>query len=175
MLDTLGKLSTPGSQKSSFFSCCVKWCNAMDHNEIGTLHLVWAVTSEQMKIKAKLFLLDIWCHSFLWSDTIICHKGSCHQCCKAHIFCTFFKKIVFWKIVWVVAITVPGQFKTTQPYLWQIQLQHLLGTHEFLQRPCCDDIFEAEVYSFFMKKSQTLASNMSENSCLGFFLEHTEN
>ena len=57
---------------------------------------------------------------------------------------------------------VPGQFKTTKPYLWQIQ-----ALHEFLQRPCCY-IFEAEVCSVSNEKSQTLASKMSAHSCWGF-------
>ena len=41
----------------------------MDHNKIDTLHLVWAVTSEQMKITAKFFLPGTWCHSFLLFET----------------------------------------------------------------------------------------------------------
>ena len=56
------------------------------------------------------------------------------------------QNIVYSKIVQVVAIMVPGQFKTTKPYLWQIQ-----ALHEFLQRPCCY-IFEAEVDSVSNEK-----------------------
>ena len=57
----------------------------------------------------------------IW-ETINCQKWSFHQCCNAHNFCTFFEKVVYSKIVWVVAIMVPGQRKTTTPYLWQSQL-----------------------------------------------------
>ena len=48
---------------------CVKWRDTMDHNKIGTLHLVWAVTPEQIKINSKLFLLGTWCHSLMWFET----------------------------------------------------------------------------------------------------------
>lgn len=49
MLFTVGKIPAPQSQKSSHF--CLA---SNDHIKIGILHLFWAVTFEQMKIKSKL-------------------------------------------------------------------------------------------------------------------------
>ena len=66
---TVGKLSAPRSIQSSHFLRRVKWRNAMGHNKINTLCVVWAVTFEQMKMKAKFFLLGTWCYSFLWFET----------------------------------------------------------------------------------------------------------
>ena len=112
MFYTIGKLLAPGSQKQSHFLCRVKWRHTMDHNKTNTLHVVWAVTLEQMKIKAKFFHAGTWWHSFLWSET--------QSNLKKEIFinvamCTSFAQ--FSKFVWVVAIMAPGQLETTKPCL----------------------------------------------------------
>ena len=99
MLYILGKLSAPGSQKSSHFLHRVKWRNAMYHNEIDTPCL--SCNSEQMKIKAKFFHLGTWCHWFLWFET--------QSTVKKEVFINvemrktivhFSRKIVYSKIVW---------------------------------------------------------------------------
>ena len=60
-----------GSRKSETITFLrrVKWRDAMDHNKIDTLLVVWAVTSEQMKIKSQFFLLGSCCHSLMRCET----------------------------------------------------------------------------------------------------------
>ena len=58
MLYTIGKLLAPGSQKSSHFLRSIEWRYAMDHSKIGTLRVVQAETSEQMKIKTNEHFLE---------------------------------------------------------------------------------------------------------------------
>ena len=65
---TSGKLSAPGSQKSSHFLCRVIWRDAMDQNKLDPLQLVWAVTCEQMKIKSKFFPLGTWYYMLMWLE-----------------------------------------------------------------------------------------------------------
>ena len=123
----------------------------MDHNKNDTLHLAWAVASEQMK--TEFFWVLIVSHSCdLRPNQLSKRKFSSMLQCE-QFFAHFSKNLSIQKLFWVVAIMVTGQLKTTKPYLWQLQLisQTL---HEFLQRPCC--------------LSQTLALKMSEHSCWGF-------
>ena len=80
------------------------------------LLLVWAVTSEQMKIKSKLFLRVLgvthWCD--LRHNQLSKRKfSSILQCAQ---FLNIFQKIVYSKIAWVVAIIVSSQIKTYSAY-----------------------------------------------------------
>ena len=68
----------PGTRKPKIitFLRCVKRHDAMEHNKIDTPHLVWTVTSEQMKIiLTKFLLLRTWCHSFMWLETQLTVKN----------------------------------------------------------------------------------------------------
>ena len=51
----------------------------MDHKKIDTLQLVRGVTSEQMKIKSKFFLLGTWVSlNHVVCDTIHCPEKGYH-------------------------------------------------------------------------------------------------
>ena len=117
MLYILGKLSAPGSQKSSHFLHRVKWRNAMYHNEIDTPCL--SCNSEQMKIKAKFFHLGTWCHSFLWFETQSTVKkfSSMLKCAN---YCAFFKKNCLFEIC-LIRYTPRGSIRFGF-YLWFHQL-----------------------------------------------------
>ena len=66
---------------------CVWWHNAVDQNKLDTLQLVWTVTSQQVKIKLKFFLLG---------DTINFFKKKVFiNFFNVHIFCTSFKNSLF--------------------------------------------------------------------------------
>ena len=91
MLYAVAKLSAPGTQSFSHFLSRVKCRDAMDRNKIDTLFLcillylllVWAVTSEQMNIKAEFFFQGTWYHELIlviW-DTII----SVYLCKKVYV------------------------------------------------------------------------------------------
>ena len=112
-----------------------------------TLHLAWAVASEQMKTKF-FWVLSVTHSCDLRPNQLSKRKFSSMLQCE-QFFAHFSKNLSIQKLFWVVAIMVTGQLKTTKPYLWQLQLisQTL---HEFLQRPCC--------------LSQTLALKMSWNT-----------
>ena len=152
MLHTIGKLSALGCQKSSQFLRRVTWRNAMGHNKMNTLRVIWAVTSEQ--------------------NSFFCVLGVTHSCDLRHNqlskwkfsallqcaqFLRIFQKIVNSKVVWVVAIMVRGQFKTKKPYLWQIQLDW------FFYKDHAVTFLKLKFIVFLMKKSQTLASKLSEH------------
>ena len=127
MLYAVAKLSAPGTQSFSHFLSRVKCRDAMDRNKIDTLFfcillyllLVWAITSEQMKMKSKLFLRVLgvthWCD--LRHNQISKRKSSSILQCAQ--FLHIFQKIVYSKIAWVVAIIVSSQIKTYSAYsLW---------------------------------------------------------
>ena len=62
-------LGTRKPKPITFFA----WRDAIDHNGIGILNLVWAVTSEPMKIKSRFFLL-ICDQGMTWESDLECNK-----------------------------------------------------------------------------------------------------
>ena len=86
---------------------CVKWRDAMDPNK--NWHSSPCLSYNFCANEDKSKILSSWCLvllSLVILDTINCQKGCFHQCCNAHIFCAFLKKIVYSKIC-VVALIVP--------------------------------------------------------------------
>ena len=86
---------------------CVPSNDTMNHNKFATLHLVWAVASEQIKSKLSyVFLVSL---KDVISDAINCEIESFHEFCEAHHFGTFFLnlsnyRLLLWLQWWLVTI-----------------------------------------------------------------------
>ena len=87
--------------------------DAMDHNEIDTVHPVWAETFEQIKINRQFFRLGTCCRSLMWFET----KSTAIRKCFInfaihHLFYTLFKKLSIQKLLeWLlVAMIVSSLF-----------------------------------------------------------------
>ena len=128
MLYTVGKLSAPESRKSSHFLWRVIRRDAMEHNKIDTVLLVWAATSVHNEIKTKvissgyLSLIDV-----IWA-TINCQKLVFINIAMRTIFA------IFSKIDWAVAMVVSTQFKLHSSYRGKLWISRQIHQHQSV--PC---------------------------------------
>ena len=125
------------------------FADARDHNTIDTLHLVWAVTSEQMNIKIKI-LSSGYLASLLWfvANSTLKNMDFIHL-----------EKIFYSKIAWVDAMSARSQFKTTKPNLWQIKLIPY-ALRQLPQCPCFDIfLFQCTNFMMFLAKKHEINSH----------------
>ena len=119
-----------------------------------------------MKIKSKFFPLGIWCHLLMQFETQTTAKKRVFiNFALCTIFFTFFKNLSIQKLLWVVAMMVSSQFKTTKPYFWHIQL--ILYTLRWLCLWPCFDIFYHWFYHSFRKKNREINSQKCPSLVVG--------
>ena len=153
---TARKLSAPESKIIPH-----PFADARDHNTIDTLHLVWAVTSEQMNIKIKI-LSSGYLASLLWFVAYSTLKN---------IDFIHFEKIFYSKLAWVDAMSARSQFKTTKPNLWQIKLIPY-ALRQLPQCPCFDIFFYYSVlilWCFLAKKHEINSHKRQITVVWGFY------
>ena len=162
MIYTAGKLSALGNQNSSSFLCRVKWRNATDHNKFDALHLVYALTSEQMMMNWKFFLLGTWCHSLMWFET--------QSTVKKNIFTNFAKKLSTYKLHellqwWLMASSKPCSHICD---IFNVTLMHSVN---FLNGPAFTILLS--ILSYFEQKNHEINRQNCQSIVVeGFYWNH---
>ena len=121
----------PDSQNSLHFFASLLMMRIIGHNVIGILNLVWAVSSEPIKIKSTFFLL--WAgyewvilSPISWYVTMY-RKGVLNEI----LFCLFFQWFAVSGLLKIVLAKILSLFKSTKPYLWHMRLI----SHAFHKNP----------------------------------------